>query len=190
MIAVSRKYTAIGGKSRAGGYTVLELMLAVAIVAIVAGFAVPSFLSTIRANRTVTINNELVSALTLARSEAIKRGNRVTVCPTADQVSCLAGGTWESGWIVFDDPAGAGAVDSGETILRVWEAATGGTTIRAAASFSDFVSFVGSGETRATPSNTDSFYVCNQEGELANGRTITVGVIGYAKTQKGAAACP
>lgn len=190
MIADCRRHKARRSVSHSNGYTILELMLAVAIVAIVAGFAVPSFLSTVRANRTVTINNELVSALTLARSEAIKRGNRVTVCPTADQTTCLAGGTWESGWMVFEDPAGAGTVDSGEDILRVWEAATGGTTIRAAGSFSNFVSFVGSGETRAAPSNTDSFYVCNKEGELANGRTITVGVIGYAKTEKGAAVCP
>lgn len=176
--------------SRQRGFNILELMLTIAVVAIIAGFAVPSFLNTVRANRVVTDNNELVSALTLARSEAIKRGTRVTVCPTADQTSCAASGGWEQGWMVFVDPTNSGAVDGGEQIIRVWDALDGGTTIRAAGNYSDFVSFVGTGEARSTSGNSDSFYVCGDNNVLAEGRTIVVGLVGYARTQKGAVACP
>lgn len=172
------------------GFTIIELMMAIALIAIVASLAAPSFLSTIRANRTVTANNELISAMALARSEAIKRGTRVTACPTADQATCAAAGGWEQGWMVFVDATTAGTVDVGDVVLRVWDPIVNGTTIRAAGSFSNFVSFVASGEARATPNNFDSFYVCDSEGDAANGRTINVAALGYAKTEKGAVACP
>jgi type IV fimbrial biogenesis protein FimT len=174
---------------RQRGFTILELMMTIAVIAVIAGFAAPSFLASIRANRIVTDNNELISTLAFARSEAIKRGQRVTVCPSADQATCAASGGWEQGWIVFLDPTGIGTVDAGEPVLRVWDALEG-TTIRAAGSFSDWVSFVGSGETRATPNNSDSFYVCGSDGDTARGRTINVGLLGHPSTQKGAAACP
>ena len=189
------KYTGSGGSpgspslGRQRGFTILELMQTVAVIAILAGLAVPSFLETIRANRIVTDNNELIATLVYARSEAIKRGQRVTVCPSADQATCAGGGGWEQGWIVFVDPNGVGTVDPGEPVLRVWDPLER-TTIRAAGSFSDWVSFVGSGETRANPTNNDSFYVCGDDGDTANGRTINVGLLGHPSTQNGAVACP
>lgn len=174
---------------RQRGFTILELMMTIAVIAVIAGFAAPSFLSTIRDNRIVTDNNELIATLAFARSEAIKRGQRVTVCPSADQASCAGGGGWEQGWIAFVDPTGVGTVDAGEPVLRVWDALDR-TTIRAAGSFSDWVSFVGSGETRAAPNNSDSFYVCGDDGDLTRARTINVGLLGHPSTQKGAPACP
>ena len=175
---------------RTRGFTILELMMTIAVIAVLAGIAAPSFMSIIRANRIVTDNNDLISALTLARSEAIKRGVRVTVCPTTDQAACDTSGQWERGWMVFADLTVPGSVTAGDEIIRVWEARDGGTTIRAGGSFSDFVSFVASGETRATPSNADLFNVCDADGDVALGRTINVGLIGYARTEKGATACP
>ena len=189
------KYTGSGESpgspslGRQRGFTILELMFTIAVLAVMASLAVPSFLETIRANRIVTDNNELIAALVLARSEAIKRGQRVTVCPSADQASCAGGGGWEQGWIVFVDPAGVGVVDAGEPVLRAWDPLER-TTIRAAGSFSDWVSFVGSGETRATPNNNDSFYVCGDDGDLARGRTINVGLLGHPSTERGALVCP
>ncbi|MEL6951300.1 MAG: GspH/FimT family pseudopilin [Pseudomonadota bacterium] len=174
---------------RQRGYTILELMMTIAVIAVIAGFAVPSFLSTMNANRIVTDNNELISTLAFARSEAIKRGQRVTLCPTADQAACATTGGWEQGWMAFLDPSGFGTVDAGEEVLRVWDGLEG-TTVRAAGSFSTWVSFVGSGETRATPNNADSFYVCGSDGDTATARTINVGLLGHPSTQKGAAACP
>ena len=174
---------------RQRGYTILELMMTIAVIAVIAGFAVPSFLSTMNANRIVTDNNELISTLAFARSEAIKRGQRVTLCPTADQAACATTGGWEQGWMAFLDPSGFGTVDAGEEVLRVWDGLER-TTVRAAGSFATSVSFVGSGETRATPTNADSFYVCGSDGDTATARTINVGLLGHPSTQKGAAACP
>ncbi len=177
-------------RARSRGFTILELMITVAVIAVLAGIAAPSFLSIIRANRIVTDNNDLISALTVARSEAIKRGVRVTVCPTANQTACDTTGAWELGWMVFVDFTVPGSVTAGDEIIRVWDARTGGTTIRAGGSFADFVSFIPTGETRATPGNADIFNVCAANGVLADGRTINVGLIGYARTEQGATACP
>lgn len=172
------------------GFTLFELMLTIAVAAVIAGYAAPSFLDTIRANRISTDNNELVSAMALARSEAIKSGIRTTVCTSADQATCAGAGGWEQGWIVFSDPSGAGTVDGGEVILRVWEPLDGGTTIRAPTAFANYVSFVGTGETRGDTANLGTFQVCGKTNDIAEGRTITVSVSGYAKTQPGVAACP
>ncbi|MFK8053548.1 MAG: GspH/FimT family pseudopilin [Woeseiaceae bacterium] len=176
--------------SRTRGFTLFELMITIAVAAVIAGFAVPSFVNIVRANRIVTDNNELVSALALARSEAIRSGLRTTVCRSADQATCAANGGWEQGWIVFTDPTGAGTVDGGEEILRVWDPLDGGTTITPAPAFTSYVSFVGSGETRGSAANRGTFSVCGKTNDVNEGRTISVGLIGYTSTQKGVAACP
>ena len=174
---------------RAGGYTIIELMLTIAVLGVIASFAAPSFLNTIRINRIVTDNNEFVTALTLARSEAIKRGGRVTLCRSSDQATCTGGG-WETGWIVFTDPANFGAVDPGEEVLRTWEAASQGTTIRADGGVTGWVSFVASGETRAAGANNGTFRVCGSNADIAQARQIREGLLGYAATSNGTAACP
>ena len=60
----------------------------------------------------------LVQALHHARSEAIKRGHRVDLCPSADGATCDAAGRWELGWLLFDDPDRDGERDAGEAIVR------------------------------------------------------------------------
>ncbi len=88
------------------------------LVAILATVGVPSFVDFIANNRVIVQTNELVGALNLARSEAVKRGARVTVCRRASDTSC--GGTWNNGWLVFVDSGAAGSVDAGDEVLRVW----------------------------------------------------------------------
>jgi type IV fimbrial biogenesis protein FimT len=74
----------------------------------------------------------LVSDFRYARSEAIKRTNRVTICPSVTGTSCTGtGGLWKNGWIVFVDEDGDGAVDAGDVVLRVQDALPGITSIAA-----------------------------------------------------------
>jgi len=93
------------------GFTLIELLVTVAMMAIVLALGVPSFTELIKNNRLTTATNELVTALNLARSEAIKRGVRVTVCKSADGSSCTTSGDWAQGWIVFTDLDGDGSLD-------------------------------------------------------------------------------
>jgi type IV fimbrial biogenesis protein FimT len=112
------------------GFTLIEMIVTVAIVAILASIAVPSFSSLIERNRATVAANEMVSALLLARSEALKRRNNVTVCTSVDQTTCAGNGEldFSKGWIVFvdcdKDRVRGAAVDCGnggleaETVLK------------------------------------------------------------------------
>ena len=105
--------------ARASGFTMIEMLMTMAIAAILLGIAVPSFRYVTNSNRIAGEINGLLGDLQLARSEAIKEGRNVTVCVSTDGTSCANSTSWNSGWIVFSDPANVGVVDAGETVLRV-----------------------------------------------------------------------
>ena len=98
------------------GFTLLELMVTVSIAAILLALALPSFQSSMRSNRVATATNELLASLALARSEAVRNTRGAGVCASADGASC--GIDWNSGWLVWTDANGTGAVDAGEPVVR------------------------------------------------------------------------
>lgn len=125
------------------GQTLAELVFTMAIVAGLLGWGIPAFQNLRRdASRTREVN-QLVHAIHLARSEAIKRNGVVSLCPSVDGRNCGPGGTpWHRGWIVFvnadrDSPA---VRDAGEGLLRVFAPWDGGTVHanRATLSFRPF----------------------------------------------------
>ncbi|MDN3639508.1 GspH/FimT family pseudopilin [Simiduia curdlanivorans] len=92
------------------GFTLIELMITLVILAVVIGLAAPSFNSQAQRARTDSAAEELRSALLFARSEAVKRAQRVSVCvANAAATACDAAGSWENGWIVFVDTAATDA---------------------------------------------------------------------------------
>lgn len=109
------------------GFTLIELVVTISVAAILLTLAVPSFRSTIQNNRVTGQANEFLTSLTLARSEAIKRGRNASVCISSDGTSCM-GSNWASGWLVWSDNNGNGTLDAGETV-RVHEALPTGSTL-------------------------------------------------------------
>lgn len=87
------------------GFTLIEMIVTVSIVAILTSIAAPSFRTMLESNKATVAANEMVSALLLARSEALKRRNNVTVCTSIDQTTCAGNGEqdFSNGWIVFVD---------------------------------------------------------------------------------------
>jgi type IV fimbrial biogenesis protein FimT len=83
------------------GFSIIEVLVVVAIAMILAAIAIPSFNLFIGNTRTSTITNEFVAALNLARSEAMKRGVNVTVCRSTNGTACAASGDWGQGWMVY-----------------------------------------------------------------------------------------
>ncbi|MDE2081846.1 MAG: GspH/FimT family pseudopilin [Burkholderiales bacterium] len=112
----------------AAGLTLIELMVTIAVAAILMATAIPSFQAMIQRNRVITEANSLVSDLQFARSEAIRQGLPVSLCVSADGRTCLGANTWHSGWIVFVDTAASGSIASGVTPLRKRDAFVGGDT--------------------------------------------------------------
>lgn len=95
------------------GFTLIEIMVTLAIVGIFASIALPSFSKLIETNRITTATNELVSNLILTKSEALKRTNSVTLCPSSNQETCNTNKEYSTGWVIFLDCADVGKMNAG-----------------------------------------------------------------------------
>lgn len=120
------------------GFTLIEVVITMAIVGIFASLAIPAFSNLIQSNRVTSGTNLLISSLHLARSEALKRANNVVLCVSTNQTSCTGGGDYAQGWIIFtdcdgDQLLGGGAVncdggpiaDDAEEIIKVQDTLSG-----------------------------------------------------------------
>lgn len=109
--------------TQARGFTLLELMIVVAVVAIILVIAVPNFQGVINAGRVSAPANELLGAVQSARIEAVRSGRRAVICrsdnPDAAAPTCTAAGAQWAGWVSFIDADGDGVLDAGERLLRV-----------------------------------------------------------------------
>ncbi|HNQ03959.1 MAG TPA: GspH/FimT family pseudopilin [Thiobacillaceae bacterium] len=167
-----------------GGFTMIELLITIVVAAILMTVAIPSFLDFVRNNRLTAQANDLVLGLTYARSEAVKRGVRVTVCSRQNDTTCAASATWDDGWLVFVDTDGDGAVDTGEVILRVRAPLESGNTLRAANLRR--VTFQSTG---FNPGFADTFRLCDARG-TGSARQLVLSLQGRMTTTTGTAQCP
>lgn len=121
--------------ARLHGFTLTELLVVTAIIAIFASFAIPSFRGLIAGNSVSSAVNAFVSDTRYARGEAMRRGKSVTICRSANAAAvpprCSGAneptvGSWMEGWVVFEDENGNGAFNAAsDTVLRVQQALTG-----------------------------------------------------------------
>jgi len=96
------------------GLTMIELLVVLAIAGILAAAATPSLSSLINSMRQTSTMTQLTSDLNRARSEAIKRNQRILVCVRGNDTTCGAGTNWQNGWLVChdDDQDGACEIDT------------------------------------------------------------------------------
>jgi type IV fimbrial biogenesis protein FimT len=131
------------------GYTLLELVVTITIAGILMGVAVPSFTSIIDSNRLTTYANDLVTALNYARSEAIKRNLRVSLCKSTNGVSCTTINNWSQGWIIFTDQNNNSTYDnSTETLLRVQTYKANTTTMVGETPVANYISYIATGQSQ------------------------------------------
>lgn len=167
------------------GFTLVELLITLAVVAIMLGIGVPSFQETIVRNRLMTQTNDILTAVNLARSEAVKRNRTVTLCRADDAsaTACAGTGTWEH-WIIL-----AGA----DNVVRR------GSPPRFGNSMSVTSSLPG-GELRLSPdglartsagslANAQTITVCATNGPAENRRQVVLGAGSRLSVTKSSGAC-
>jgi type IV fimbrial biogenesis protein FimT len=105
------------------GLTLIELVVALAVAALVTALALPAFDALLTRTQRSALIAELGGSFMYARSEAVKRALPVSLCPSTDSAACLGGPEpdWNRGWIVFQDGDGDLRLESKDTLLRVFE---------------------------------------------------------------------
>lgn len=135
------------------GFTLLELMITVAVLIILLAIAVPSFQGLMASNRLTAATNEFIAALNTSRAEAIRRGQRVILCASSNGTGCTDT-DWTQGWILFNDSDNDAAFDgSPEAILRIGSLASPGISIVGNSSVNRYVAYTADG-TAKHPNNS------------------------------------
>lgn len=126
------------------GFTIVELMVGVVLVAILTAIGVPALRNFTLQQRIGTTAQELQLDMAYARSEAITRGDSVSICTSSDAATCT-GSAWTGGRIVFLDSNQSGTVDGADVVIRQGGTPETGLTLVAAPTV-NFVSFNGRGQ--------------------------------------------
>jgi type IV fimbrial biogenesis protein FimT len=167
---------------QSGGFTLIELMVTVSVLAVLLALAWPSFTAVINNNRLAAQSNELVTSLQLANSEAVRRNARITVCPSTDGATCAGAGPW-AGWITI--------IASNNEVLR---SATAKAPVQVTSDV-DSVTYRGDGLARdaAGALLVANFTVCIPTGQPVENQRV-VGVVSGSRISTtsvdGGGACP
>ena len=171
--------------SNGSGFTLLELMVVVAVIAVMLMAGGASFRTSLERNQQKSTVNSVLDMLSYARAEAVIRAEPVAACPSTNGSSC-SGAAWEDGWVVFvDSGVGAGGSVSdgirngGEELLRVASAAPDGMSVRTV-NFASTSSVLFRDDGRLSQNDSGTFVICSALG-VTEAAGVVVGVSGQSR---------
>lgn len=175
---------ASGARRRlAAGFTLMELLVTIAIAAILLAVGVPALSNATLGSTLSGTANSLFATVRLARSEAIKRNARVVLCVSSDGQTCAGSGGWEQGWILFHDANSNSARSSDETLIQHQQAASTGIKITETGGTALTVTFPPIGT--LNPAREFSFKVCRYSPDPGSQeRKVVVTAMGQARVEK------
>lgn len=174
-----------GRTRRFAGVTLTEMLLLVSVMSILLGFGIPSFGSMLRSARLSSLTNELLVEFNLARSEAIRRGQRVVLCKAVHALECSASGGWEQGWLMFEDANNNAWLDAGETVVRFRPAAPPGWQIKGNTPVSRYVAYHPLGGTYLAGGGfqAGTLTICPPSASNTSSRQIVINSTGRPRTR-------
>lgn len=151
-------------KNRISGFTLIEMMVTIAVLGILVAVALPNYRAFVLSSRMTAQANEFVASINMARSEAVKRNAVVTISAKDDG--------WGDGWVI---------TDAANNVLRDHPALAGGSTF-SNADGSAAIAFQPNG--RAQLAGATTFNLCNPDTSIAPGRNIILNPSGRAQVDK------
>lgn len=176
-------------KNSQAAFTLIELMVTIAVLAVVVGIAVPSFTALIETNRVKALAEDLGSSINAARMEALKRGNRVSVCASTNGTTC--GGQWADGWIMVVDGATSDSAASpvittpSKDILRVQKKIGSGARIDVT-NGKTFLRFTSTGMLARTDSNPIGITISSLNCKSNHAKKIDINLAGMVSVSSAA----
>jgi type IV fimbrial biogenesis protein FimT len=174
------------GRFGGAGFTLIELMVVVAVVVVLQTLAAPALSGMVNSMRMTAAANSLFSSLFFARNEAIKRNSRVVVCKSATGSACAGSGGWEQGWIVFHDVNNNAALDAGETLLSREQTLPDPIRLTGNNPVVSYVSYTPMGTTSYISGafQAGTLTVCQQSATPVDARLIVISSAGRPRTVK------
>jgi type IV fimbrial biogenesis protein FimT len=172
------------------GFTLYELLVGMLVAGVIFGLGIPNLLEFSRNNRMTAMANDMITAITLARNEAIKQRIPVTLCaspqPLLDDPDCdadLSDPDWGGGFIVWVDENGDAVVDAGESLLWQQQDPREVNVI----GNSGFITFDIEGYVDDPTTSASAFLLCDERGNaissgsLSAARSVQIGPLGRAR---------
>lgn len=170
-------------KLHAKGFSLVELMMAIAIGAVLLSVAAPALSGMLRNNRVVSLTNALLGTVHRLRVEAITKGVRTTACTSLDGLSCSTTAEWHDGWIAFPDADVDGERDEDEALLLVHGSSGGRVSAKGNTSIRRYVSFISSGRSASLGGGLQMGTITICEGGTA--RLVVISASGRPRTTVG-----
>ncbi len=147
-------------KKHTQGFTILELIVTVAIAGILVAVGLPNMQNFIKNERRTAYTNSLLSDLMLARSKAVERNQPVIICSSSNEATCTSS-NYENGWIVAVDSDNDGTITGLDEIIKIQQAISGEISYNLSDPGLDIITFDNRG---FTPNNQGTFSICDDRG--------------------------
>ena len=170
-------------KSQQQGFTLIEILITMVIVAIVTSFAVPGMTRLINAQTAISQVSKINSAIAYARSEAVTRTSNIAICSSDDGATCANSTTWSTGWIIYVDTDPLAGVQAGDEILKIQDDLSQSARLGADVNAAIF-------DPLGQPDTAINFALCDRDATADFARRVTITRSGASRTSKGGVTCP
>jgi type IV fimbrial biogenesis protein FimT len=169
------------------GFTLVELIVVMAIAALMTRYALSSFSLSTNKYRMQGELNKLVTDIQYARAEAMREGTPASICASTDGATCSPSSTgWQTGWVVFSDPGGNGTVNAGDIILKSQKAFSNGDTFTTASNFTFTFNRLGLLQNGNPGAAATEFTVANSAVSTSLNQCLFVTFLGQVSAKSGA----